>query len=141
MKKNIFSFFRDLLRGRKPAEEKVPGNNKTVELLKYNLEELMYKKKPFLKPGYTIKDLSEELGMPSYQLSSFINHRLGMNFSDYLNHFRIKYCEEIIKKEGGGKLNLQQLAARCGFQNRNTFTTAFKKFTGRTPSEYTRHFS
>ena len=140
MKKNIFSFFRDLLKGRKPAEDKLVGN-KTVELLKYNLEELMYKKKPFLKPGYTIKDLSDELGMPSYQLSSFINHRLGMNFSDYLNQFRIKYCEELIKREGGGKLNLQQLAARCGFQNRNTFTTAFKKFTGRTPSDYTKHFS
>ena len=140
MKKNIFSFFRNLLRGRKPVEEKLVGN-KTVELLKYNLEELMYKKKPFLKPGYTIKDLSDELGMPSYQLSSFINHRLGKNFSDYLNQFRIKYCEELIKKEGGGKLNLQQLAARCGFQNRNTFTTAFKKFTGRTPSDYTKHFS
>ena len=140
MKKNIFSFFKNLLKGKKPAEDRLVGN-KTVELLKYNLEELMYKKKPFLKPGYTIKDLSEELGMPSYQLSSFINHRLGMNFSDYLNQFRIKYCEELIKKEGGGKLNLQQLAARCGFQNRNTFTTAFKKFTGRTPSEYTKHFS
>ena len=140
MKKNIFSFFRDLLKGKKPAEDRLVGN-KTVELLKYNLEELMYKKKPFLKPGYTIKDLSDELGMPSYQLSSFINHKLGMNFSDYLNQFRIKYCEEIIKREGGGKLNLQQLAARCGFQNRNTFTTAFKKFTGRTPSEYTKHFS
>ncbi|HEX6180484.1 MAG TPA: AraC family transcriptional regulator [Chitinophagaceae bacterium] len=140
MKKNIFSFFKNLLKGKKPAEDRLVGN-KTVELLKYNLEELMYKKKPFLKPGYTIKDLSEELGMPSYQLSSFINHRLGMNFSDYLNQFRIKYCEEIIKREGGGKLNLQQLAARCGFQNRNTFTTAFKKFTGRTPSEYTKHFS
>ena len=140
MKKNIFSFFRDLIKGKKPAEERMVGN-KTVELLKYNLEELMYKKKPFLKPGYTIKDLSDELGMPSYQLSSFINHKLGMNFSDYLNQFRIKYCEEIIKKEVGGKLNLQQLAARCGFQNRNTFTTAFKKFTGRTPSEYTKNYS
>ena len=140
MKKNIFSFFRDLIKGKKPAEERMVGN-KTVELLKYNLEELMYKKKPFLKPGYTIKDLSDELGLPSYQLSSFINHKLGMNFSDYLNQFRIKYCEEIIKKEGGGKLNLQQLAARCGFQNRNTFTTAFKKFTGRTPSEYTKNYS
>ena len=108
MKKNIFSFFRDLIKGKKPAEERMVGN-KTVELLKYNLQELIYKKKPFLKPGYTIKDLSDELGMPSYQLSSFINHKLGMNFSDYLNQFRIKYCEEIIKKEGGGKLNLQQL--------------------------------
>lgn len=140
MKKNIFSFFREFLGTKKPADNGMVGN-RTVEFIKYNLEEVMYRKKPFLKPGYTIKDLSAELGMPSYQLSSFINHRLGVNFSDYLNRYRIEYCEELIKKEQGTKLNLQQLAARCGFHNRNTFTTAFKKFTGQTPSEYTRRLS
>jgi AraC-like DNA-binding protein len=137
MGKNIFSFFKSLLRQKKTVEETEPAN-KPIELLKYRLEELMYQKKPFLQPGYTIKDMATELQMPSYQLSAFINNRIGMNFSDYLNQFRIKYCEELIKKEGG-KLNLQQLAARCGFHNRNTFTTAFKKFTGRTPSDYTKN--
>jgi AraC-like DNA-binding protein len=28
----------------------------------------------------------------------------------------------------------------CGFNNRNTFTVAFKKFTGNTPSDYVKQY-
>ena len=99
----------------------------------------MLQQKPFLKPHYKLKDLSEDLQMPLHLLSAFLNKRLGMHFTDYLNQFRIKYCEELIKNEQPGKVNLKELVSKCGFHNRNTFTTAFKKFTGKTPSDYIRN--
>ena len=99
----------------------------------------MLQQKPFLKPHYKLKDLAEDLQMPLHQLSAFLNKRLGMHFTDYLNQFRIKYCEDLIKNERSGRINMKDLVAKCGFHNRNTFTTAFKKFTGKTPSEYVRN--
>jgi AraC-like DNA-binding protein len=36
------------------------------------------------------------------------------------------------------KITLEALAYQSGFNNRNSFTLSFKKFTGQTPSEYIR---
>ena len=38
-----------------------------------NLESHLRDNKPFLKNGYTIRDLSAELGIPVYQISALIN--------------------------------------------------------------------
>jgi AraC-like DNA-binding protein len=92
--------------------------------------------KPFLKTGYCIRDLGDEIGIPSYQLSAYINQLLGMNFSEYFNWFRIRHCQELMQSRLVDRLNLRGLAYKCGFSNRNTLTTAFKKFTGVTPSDY-----
>jgi YesN/AraC family two-component response regulator len=102
----------------------------------HRLDLYMIEKKPFLQPRYTIRQLSDEIRIPAYQLSAIINLRKGMNFSDYLNKLRIRHCEQVIRIAGGRKINIRDLSAECGFQNRNTFTIAFKKFTGVTPSEY-----
>jgi YesN/AraC family two-component response regulator len=108
------------------------------DLLLYKLNMYMQEHKPFLKPRYRLKNLSEEMHMPLHQLSAFLNKRLGIHFSDYLNQFRVRYCEDLIRNELPGRIYLKELVSKCGFHNRNTFTTAFKKFTGKTPSEYVR---
>lgn len=120
-------------------EPQPEAENANVDLIKARLNNYMLQQKPFLKPHYKLKDLADDLQMPLHQLSAFLNKRLGMHFTDYLNQFRIKYCEELIKNERPGRINMKDLVAKCGFHNRNTFTTAFKKFTGKTPSDYVRN--
>jgi YesN/AraC family two-component response regulator len=102
------------------------------------LNSFMQEKKPYLQIGYCIRDLGREIGIPYYQLSAFMNHWMGMNFNDYLNHFRVRYCQQMMESGQKDQLNLRGLADCCGFNNRNTLTTAFKKFTGHTPSFYFR---
>jgi AraC-like DNA-binding protein len=41
---------------------------------------------------------------------------------------------ELIENGQAEQFTLEALAAKCGFSNRNTFTSAFKKFSGKTPS-------
>jgi len=120
-------------------EPQPEADNANVDLIRARMNNYMLQQKPFLKPHYKLKDLAEDLQMPLHQLSAFLNKRLGMHFTDYLNQFRIKYCEDLIKNERSGRINMKDLVAKCGFHNRNTFTTAFKKFTGKTPSEYVRN--
>lgn len=115
------------------------ADNAHVDLIRMRINTYMMQQQPFLKQHYKLKDLAQDLQMPLHQLSAFLNKRLGMHFTDYLNQFRIKYCEELIKNEKPGRINLKELVAKCGFHNRNTFTTAFKKFTGKTPSDYIRN--
>lgn len=136
MKRKILDFLSALFGSRKKKTKGKGQGLEAIDLIQYRLAQFMAERKPFTEPRYTIKRLAKDLKIPAYQISAFINHELGMNFSDYLNKLRVKYCEELMKRESGKKMNIQQLAAKCGFQNRSTFTNAFKKFTGRTPSEY-----
>src|SRR6516164_14311 len=61
------------------------------------LNSFMQEKKPYLQIGYCIRDLGREIGIPYYQLSAFMNHWMGMNFNDYLNHFRVRYCQQMME--------------------------------------------
>lgn len=140
MKSNLVSLIRTIL-GKKETKRNGPVYLLTAERSEYisgRLTEHMVEQRPFLKVGYSIKDLSEEINVPGYQLSAFLNRQKGLNFNDYLNQFRVRYCEEVIRNGDAEMLNLKGIAYNCGFNNRNTFTKAFKKFTGYTPSDYKR---
>ena len=139
-RKNFFGFLRQFLGlKKKKVGSKSYLTGQQWQTLKTRLEELMDERKPFLKPGYCINDLAQDLKLPAYQLSAFINQVLGMNFNDYINNSRIRYCEQLIKSSLSSRIVVKDLAQLCGFNNRNSFTTAFKKFTGRTPSGYVKY--
>lgn len=109
-----------------------------IEHISERLTEHMVQQRPFLKTGYSIRNLSDEISIPTYQLSAYLNRQKGLNFNDYLNQFRVRHCEDVFRSGNDRVLNLKGIASTCGFSNRNTFTKAFKKFTGYTPSEYRR---
>jgi AraC-like DNA-binding protein len=112
-----------------------------IDSIGNELKRFMLDQKPFLRTGYCIRELATEIRIPAYQVSAYINQHLGMNFNDYFNWFRVRHCQDLMQKGLVNRLNLRGLAYRCGFNNRNTLTTAFKKFTGVTPSEYSRSVS
>ena len=104
-----------------------------------NIRDHFSKNKPFLKHGYSLRMLSEEIHLPLHQLSAFINSYYKMNFNDFVNEYRILSCiEKLLKKEWEIK-KLESIAEESGFSNRNTFTSAFKKATGLNPSEFIKY--
>lgn len=92
----------------------------------------------FLQHGYTIQDLANDLGMHPHQVSHLLNQQLHISFHDLLNKYRIALCIERISNGDSQRLTLEALSFECGFNNRNSFITAFKRFTGSTPSDYIR---
>jgi AraC-like DNA-binding protein len=111
------------------------GFNEASHII-HRLDLFMMEHKRFLRPHYTIRQLSEDTGIPASQISAAINLRKGLNFNEYVNKFRVRHCKRLIHEGGGKKVNIRDLSVDCGFHNRNTFTKAFKRFTGLTPSEY-----
>jgi YesN/AraC family two-component response regulator len=71
-----------------------------------------------------------------YQLSKCISHFSGMGFIDFINQKRIQYCIQKLDSGDGKNLKLEAIASECGYNNRNSFANAFKKFKGVLPSEY-----
>ncbi len=100
------------------------------------LEAHMREQQPFLCKGYGIKDLGTETGIPPHHLSALINQEYEMNFSDFLNRYRVEYVKARLGRAEWRQLTLEGLALEAGFSNRTTFFRAFTKLTGCTPSEY-----
>ncbi len=90
----------------------------------------------FLKPGYTIHEFAKDIGIPVYQISKYITQSAGMGFIDLINQKRIQYCMQKLDAGDWKNFKIEAIARECGFNNRNSFTNAFKKFKGVSPSEY-----
>jgi AraC-like DNA-binding protein len=94
------------------------------------------KEKVFLNKGYSIYDLAKDSGIPHYLLSQYINQNLGVSFPDYINKARINYCCELLATDQADNYTLEAIGELSGFSNRNSFSMAFKKVMGKSPSAY-----
>jgi AraC-like DNA-binding protein len=90
----------------------------------------------FLKPGLTIHEFSKDIGIPMYQISKCIAHYTDLGFIDLINQKRIQYCTQKLDAGKWKNFTIEAIAHECGFNNRNSFTNAFKKFKEVYPSDY-----
>ncbi len=93
----------------------------------------------YLQPRYSLSDLAKDTHIPVHHLSAFINKYYKMNFNDFLNLHRIEHFKKrILSDKSWQSLTLEAMARQSGFGNRTTFTLAFKKFNGITPTQFLR---
>ena len=104
-------------------------NEELVKLKKYMSEE-----KPFLDPSLTIQDISDHTEIPTRELSVLINHQLGKHFYDFVNAYRVEYAMGILKDNTKTKVTILEILYEVGFNSKSSFNTAFKKYTGNTPT-------
>lgn len=138
----VRSFFGlNLFRSKKPRQRQ--GYHTTLVISSSRMAEIeqivrkhLEEKKSFLQHGYTLKMFSDETQIPVHYLSGFINKYYKMNFNEFINEYRIIFSiDKLLKKEWMYK-KLETIAGESGFNNRNTFISAFKKVTGVLPSEF-----
>ena len=96
----------------------------------------MQTKEFYLNSDVDRKEVARYLKVEPHIFSAFISQAYEANFNDVINRYRIKYVEEGLKNERWNELTLEAIAEKAGFNNRVTFLTAFKKFTGTTPTQY-----
>ncbi len=115
-------------------------SNAQKEILE-KLENHMKVNEPFMDSSLSVYDLAKQINVPSRDLSIAINHILNKHFFDYVNEYRIKKAMEIFKNTNDDKLTVLEVLYEVGFNSKSSFNTAFKKFTGTTPSEFKRKAS
>jgi AraC-like DNA-binding protein len=81
----------------------------------------------------TLRHLSDHTWVSENYLSQVLNERIGRNFYDFVNHWRIKDACKLLTD---GSLSVIDIGEQVGFNSRSTFNAAFKKETELTPSEY-----
>lgn len=108
--------------------------------LKEKLENLFIHRKVHLNPELKIWDISNELATNRTYISNFINKTYGMNFSLFVNQYRIEEAKKILRSEEGGKFSLDSIGERCGFGSLNNFIRVFRESEKITPGRYRDQF-
>ncbi len=100
------------------------------------LMELMTKEKIFRDPDLTLSALSAELSISRNILSQIINNKIGQNFYDFINSYRVEEIKKILDDPLKAGISILHAAFDAGFNSKATFNSVFKKHTGMTPSQY-----
>jgi AraC-like DNA-binding protein len=93
--------------------------------------------KPYMDPNINLMDLGQQVGIPHRSLSEVINNALQQNFYDFINSYRVRESERLLKESEQYKTVLEVLY-EVGFNSKSAFHTAFKKTTGMTPTQFKR---
>ena len=107
-----------------------------AELHAEKLTDYMKSSRPYLNPELTLSQLAGELGISSHILSQVINEKLGVNFFDFINDYRVESFKQKIVDPRYGNFSLLGIAFECGFNSKSAFNRIFKLKTGFTPSQY-----
>jgi AraC-like DNA-binding protein len=92
---------------------------------------------PYLDSDISQETIARELNIPIKYLSILITKSYGQNFRDFINSHRIKKSKALFNDSHlNGNKTILEIAYSVGFNSKSTFNSAFKKFTGLTPTKY-----
>lgn len=123
----------------KPKNKKYEKSTLTNERADEHSEELlliMKEEKPYLEGNLTLQKLADRLTISPHHLSQIINDKIGQNFFDFVNSYRIEEAKKLLTDSRGELLTILAVGEEVGFNSKSSFNNAFKKHTGHTPSEF-----
>jgi AraC-like DNA-binding protein len=132
---------RGFLMGRKEMSSlrKSPSLNLTEEMIGQvmrGLHKSMTEDKLFLDAELNLPKLAGHVGSSPKIISAVLNQKLGKNFNEYVNQFRVIEIKGRLVRPENKKYTITALAYECGFNSQPTFQRAFKSVVGVTPSEF-----
>lgn len=99
--------------------------------------EVMEDEDTFCNPDFSLPVLARLADSNTYYVSQVINSTFGKNFRSFVNEYRIKLAMKRMLDTGRyGSYSIQGISESVGYKSASNFISAFKKFTGMTPSLY-----
>lgn len=96
----------------------------------------MEEDKWFQNPSLSLRELAENVNISGNKLSWLLNERMGQNFNEYINSFRVENFKENALNPANSHLTLLALAYESGFNSKTVFNSFFKKIEGMTPKAW-----
>jgi len=84
----------------------------------------------------SITKLSEQSGIARHYITQVLNQYLHKNFNTFVNEYRIEYAKKMMLSNKYSNWSIIAIAYESGFNSKATFNSFFKKYTGKTPSEF-----
>jgi AraC-like DNA-binding protein len=98
------------------------------------LKSIMENEKPFLQSDFSLPQLADRLKLSVHIVSQVINDGLGKSFFEMTAEYRVNTAKQLLKDQSN--IKIEEIAEQVGYNSKSSFNTAFKKITGKTPSEF-----
>ena len=124
-----------------PPELKFSVSNQSSGLpfdddLILKLEKLMTEEKAYLNENLTLAETARLINTNTSYLSRMINEHFSVNFSAFLNRYRIEEAKRMILDKKYSHLSIEGISQSAGFRSKSTFFQVFKQSTGQTPGNF-----
>ena len=88
----------------------------------------------YIRPGLTIKELSDKLQTNRTYLSVYIKTKYDMSFRDWITGLRIEYAKRLLAQNP--RLTVADISEKSGFSSPSHFIRMFKENAGCTPVKW-----
>ena len=107
-----------------------------MDELRDKIIDIVLVQKKYRDKNYSAKKLAEDLGTNTRYISAVVNVRFHMNYSSFINKYRIEEAMTMLTDKRYQELSMGEIASLVGFANRQSFYGAFYKINQCTPREY-----
>lgn len=118
--------------GAKYARSKLPPLIR--ERVKQKLEHALREERVYRDSLLSLRTLSGRLKENVHYVSQVINQDLNASFYDLVNHHRVEEAKRLLVE--AREQTVLEIALAVGFNSKSTFSTAFRRNTGTTPSAF-----
>jgi AraC-like DNA-binding protein len=108
------------------------GKKEILESIIHELESKHY----FSDNLASLSELARRIGVSSHHVSQVMNEKLNKSFFELLASYRVEEAKKIISDDKKNKLTVEEISEMVGYNSKTAFNNAFKKITGKTPSEF-----
>lgn len=109
---------------------------KLMDELEQKINNIIIVQKKYKDKDYSAKRLAEELGTNTRYISAVVNVRFHMNYTSFVNQYRIREAMSLLVDKRYQDLNMEDVSDMVGFSNRQSFYASFFKINGVTPRDY-----
>jgi len=109
-----------------PTDPDTEGTRHTKRILAYIREHYMN--------DLSLDHLADLMDLHPGYISSLFKKEIGDTFVNYLNAYRIKEAQKLLKTHR--HLSTQEIGCRVGIESKHYFNKVFKKYAGVTPGSY-----
>lgn len=109
---------------------------KVMDEMKERILNIIVMQGKYKDKNYSAKMLANDLGTNTRYVSAVVNVRFHMNYTSFVNKYRIEEAMTILADRRYKDLNMEEVSAMVGFSNRQSFYASFYKILGITPREY-----
>lgn len=120
----------------KRANYRTLVNPNLMDELKEKILNVILIQQKFKDKDYSAKKLAEDLGTNTRYISAVVNVKFHMNYTSFVNKFRIEEAMTLLVDKRYLHLNMEEISDMVGFANRQSFYASFYKFNRITPREY-----
>ena len=112
-----------------------PNDIERLKAISKKLEHAMEKDKLYKDSELSLNSLANKLDIKPYLISKSLSEVFNKRFNDFVNEYRVREFQSLLKDSNNTKFTLLSLAMEAGFNSKSSFNRAIKRQLGISPNE------